>query len=293
MTAPDAWLAGRPVERVGSLEALLERFRDRFQGLVVYDERVPATSNLASTVGGCDDLLPVRFDPVPGSLYQQLTDGPLRLPVRLRLLGEDGGPLFTGTGRIPGTDLPSTGSAKNDAYRWLIAHYVESGRANPGRMGYYLDAFWLRCWDASGPENHTLSNHDYVIAHRGVLFDLGVWDDEPAVDDPQQPPGTDAATLKRLLRAAWDRLGARASSTWPGSCPGPTSTPPSSRRAGRRGAGTRRSRPNGGTPRSCRASMPTWTRMRWVWAPWPMPPSSNTTRSSPAIRSRRNRRASA
>lgn len=207
MTAPGAWLVGRPVERVGSLEALLEKFRDRFHGLVVYDERVPATSNLASTVAGCDDLLPVRFDPAPGSLYRQLTEGPLRLPVRLRLLAEDGGPLFTGTGRIPGTDLPSTGSAKNDAYRWLIAHYLESGRANPRRMGYYLDAFWLRCWDASGPENHTLSNHDYVIAHRGVLFDLGVWEDEPAVDDPQQSPGTDVATLKRLLRAAWDRQG--------------------------------------------------------------------------------------
>jgi hypothetical protein len=27
------------------------------------------------------------------------------------------------------------------------------------------------------------------------------------VDDPAQPPGTDAATLKRLFRAAWDRFG--------------------------------------------------------------------------------------
>lgn len=205
-TAPGAWLDGRSVERVATLRELLNRFRDVYRGAVAYDERVPATSNLASTIAGCDDLLPLRRDTAAGSLFQELTTGPSALAVVTRLVRDDGTPLFTGRGTIPGTDVPSTGSAKGDAYAWLIEHYVKSGKANPRRMGYYLDAFWLRCWNAAGAENHTLSNHDFVIAQRGVLFDLGVWDDEPSVDEPGQAAGTDAALLKRLLRAAWDRF---------------------------------------------------------------------------------------
>lgn len=209
MTREGGWLGGRPVERIDTLSALLQRFRAAYRGAVVWDERVPATSNLASTLAGAESLLPLREDASEGSLYRELTGGASGLEVVQRLLGEDGAPLFTGRGPVPGTTLASTGSAKADAYRWLIEHVIRPGRVDPGTMGYYLDAFWLRCWAASGPENHTLSNHDYVIARRGVLFDLGVWDDEAVVDDPSQPPGTDAATLRALLRAAWDRTGGR------------------------------------------------------------------------------------
>lgn len=209
MTSTNGWLAGRPIERIDSLDALVQRFRAVFQGTAVWDERVPATSNLASTVAGCDDLLPLRYDPAEGSLFKHFTEGAARLNVKVRLLQPDGAPMFTGRGVIPGTTLPSTGSAKCDAYVWVIEHYVKPGRADARRLGYYLDAWWLRGWRAAGPENHTLSNHDFVIARRGVLFDLGVWDDESPIDDPGQPPGTDAATLKRLLRAAWDRTEGR------------------------------------------------------------------------------------
>ena len=206
MTQPGGWLAERPIVRVTTITELLVRFREFCRGVVVWDERVPSTSNLASTIAGCDDLLALRYDERDGSLYRSLTQGPVALPVQVRLLCEDGSPLFTGAGQIPDTMLPSTGSAKCDSYRWLIEHYVKTGKANPQRMGYYLDAFWLKRWQAAEPENHTLSNHDFVIARRGVLFDLNVWDDEPCVDDPGQEPGTDVETLKQLLRAAYDRF---------------------------------------------------------------------------------------
>lgn len=204
MIRPGAWMADRPVERLQTLEELLARFRDVYRGAVVWDERVPATSNLASTIAGADDLLPLRQDDSAGSLARQLTESGPRLQAQVRLLAADGAPLFTGKGVIPGTMESSTGSAKCDAYVWLITQYVRTGRTDPRRLGYYLDAWWLQGWNRSGPENHTLSNQDFLIARRGVLFDLGVWDDEAAVDDPGQRPGTDAATLKRLLRAAWD-----------------------------------------------------------------------------------------
>lgn len=206
MTREGGWLAGRKVVKIASLSDLLKRFSAYYRGAVVWDERVPATSNLASTIAGVESLLCLRYDTAQNSLFQELTRAGRGLPVRQRLIHRDGSPLFTGSGTIPGTRLPSTGSAKCDAYHWLIERYVKTGRVNPLWMGYYLDGFWLTCWNAGAPENHTLTNQDFVIARRGVLFDLNVWDDEATVDDPTQKPGTDAAALKALLRAAYDRF---------------------------------------------------------------------------------------
>ncbi len=203
MTTEGGWLHNRKIVQVQSLDELLDRFRSFYHGAVVWDPGVAATSNLASTIAGCDDLLPLRYDQDENSLYQRLTRGDRKLEVKVNLINADGSSLFTGQGTIPGTDRASTGSAKNDAYRWLIEHYVKQGKTNPHVMGYYLDAFWHRCWSASGPENHTLSNQDFVIARRGTLFDLNVWDDEACVDDPSQKPGTDVATLQELMHAAY------------------------------------------------------------------------------------------
>jgi hypothetical protein len=208
MTKPGGWLAGRQIVRVAALDELLIRFREAYRGAVVWDERVPSTSNLAATMAGCDDLLPLRFDPQADSLYGHLTEAAKLLTVKERLLRQDGSPLFTGSGAIPGTTVPSCGSAKCDAYLWLIEKYLKTGKANPLWMGYELDAFWLNsnCWKASSPENNTVCNQDYIIAQRGLVFDLGVWDDEAPVDDPRQPLGTDSATLRALLRAAYDQF---------------------------------------------------------------------------------------
>ena len=67
MTRAEGWLAGRKVENVTSVDDLLNRFRAEYRGVVVWDPRVPATSNLASTIAGCDDVLPMRYDIREGS----------------------------------------------------------------------------------------------------------------------------------------------------------------------------------------------------------------------------------
>ncbi|MDD3469298.1 MAG: GxGYxYP family putative glycoside hydrolase [Thermoguttaceae bacterium] len=207
--APDTaagWLATRSRIEIHQLSELLANFRPDFDGVVIYDERVPATSNLAATIAGVENLLPLRYDSSPHSLYTKLVlspDGP-RLPVKRRLLASDDSPMFTGTGKIPGTELDSTGSAKTDAYLWLIKHYIEPGRCDTTHVGYYLDAWWL---DHTGPsvQNHTLTNHDFVIAHRGFFFDLDPWEDETPVDDPTQPLGADGRMFRQILQAAYDR----------------------------------------------------------------------------------------
>lgn len=207
MTRPGGWLEGRRVLKVRRTDEVLEHFRKDIKGAVAWDERVPATSNVASTVAGCEDLVCLRHDDSPGSLYAELTGGGSGLQVARRLIAGDGSPMFQGKGRIPGTEIPSSGSAKCDAYLWAAHHYLETGKCDPTRMGYYLDGYWLKSWRASDPRNHTLTNHDYVIAKRGFLFDLGVWDDETPIDDADQKPGTDAETLRAILRTACDRLG--------------------------------------------------------------------------------------
>lgn len=212
MSADDFWLSrlrekGRWMEKVTlepcfNLKDLLLRFQDYFQGVVLWDPEVPATSNLASTIAGVENLLPIPKRGESGSLYEQLVKGELNLPVVRDLTG-----MFTGSGVIPDTMEPSSGSAKNDAYRWAIARYLESGKCNPARLGYYMDYFWAvhptPGWDYS---NHTLTNHDFFVMHKGFLWDLSVWEDEAPNDDPGQPLGTDYATLLRMFKAAAERL---------------------------------------------------------------------------------------
>ncbi len=204
------WLADADVQPVSDLKALISLFRRDIRGLVVYDEAVPATSNVASTAAGVEGLACIRYDTSAESLYHWLSsdpDGP-RLPVRLWLINPDGTSLFTGKGRIPGSTTPSTGSVKCDAYIWAKQRYLDTGRCNPLCMGYYMDAWWLKMsW--GDVWNHTLTNHDYFIARKGFIFDLSPWDDELPNDDPGQPMGTDTATLKAILHAAWKRTGGK------------------------------------------------------------------------------------
>lgn len=202
------WLADRSIEPIPDLDALLTRFRDHVQGAVVYDPGVHATSNVASTAAGVEDLVAIRYDTRPGSLYRRYVEGEndagIELPVRTWLVEPSGSSKFTGSGVIPDTDRESTGSAKCDAYLWAKENYLDTGRCNPGELGYYLDAYWLE-EPTGGPAHSLLLNHDYVVANRGFVFDLSPCDDVPPVDDPDQPLGTDRQTMEAILRSAYEQ----------------------------------------------------------------------------------------
>lgn len=194
---PGQWLAGCELRERHDLVELVKSYREVIKGVVVWDERVPATALIASTAAGVEDLLPVRYDTDAGTLYDRLVQHPSgpRLEVKLRLLRQDGTPMFSGT---------RTGSAKCDSALWAVDRYLKTGRCNPALLGYYPDAWWLGGKARVSPVNTLLSNHDYFIAKRGFFFDLGPWDDEAPNDDPQQKPGTDAKTLRTVLRVAHD-----------------------------------------------------------------------------------------
>jgi len=204
------WLAGRPAVDVESLDALLRTFADVVHGVVVYDERVAATSNVASTIAGVEDRVCLRFDMSQDSVYSTVMASGLPFAQdAVRLIRDDGAPLFSGEGVIPGTEIPSSGSAKCDAYLWAKAHYLDEGRCSREYMAYYIDAFWLKRPLESGFDNATLTNHDFFIARKAFFFDLHVWEEESPVDDPNQAPGTDVATLRALMRSMYDLAGGR------------------------------------------------------------------------------------
>lgn len=127
---------------------LLDIFEDEYEGVVVWDSEVPATSNVASTIAGVENLLPVRYDLTQGSPYDVLVND-LGLPVVVNLKGK-----FTGTGTIPDTALSSTGSPKNDAYLWAKVHYLDTGLTNPLMMVYALDGM---SWGANEFTNNLSS----------------------------------------------------------------------------------------------------------------------------------------
>ena len=189
------WLSGRETVELTTLDKLLDQFKDFFNGAVIYDSSIPATSNIASTISGTENLLPIRYDIDSDSLYSQLIAAK-KIKDKIWLLNKDGTSIFTSK---------NTGSAKANAYLWAKQHYLDSGLCNPEKLAYYLDAYWLKIPKVSSPQNHTLTNHDYFISNKSFFFDLGPWEDESPVDDPNQPAGTDAMVLREILLSAYNR----------------------------------------------------------------------------------------
>lgn len=64
-------LAGRSLVPVADLDSLIKMFRPFVRGSVVWDPKVWSTANVATTVAGVEDVLPIRYDPSPGSLYSR------------------------------------------------------------------------------------------------------------------------------------------------------------------------------------------------------------------------------
>ena len=194
----DEWLHGKTVKKFHSLKELIYHFRDQFKGVVVYDGKVPATCNLASTIAGVENRLPLRYDKSKDSIYSLVMNMNFYKDVKM-LINSDGSSMFTGKGLIPGTMKTSTGSAKNDAYIWAKINYLDKGLCSKNYMAYYIDSYWLN--DPGDFAQNCLFNHDFFISRKAFFFDLDPWEDEAPVDDENQTPGTDSKTLKMLLKS--------------------------------------------------------------------------------------------
>ena len=112
ITSNGKFLHGTKIHKIGTFEKFVETFLDEIKkrGLVVWDKRVPATSNVAATICGVEGYLPVRYETDTKSVYHLLTTK-YKIPVKLNLVDK-----FTGKGTIPDTNKKSSGSKKCDAY---------------------------------------------------------------------------------------------------------------------------------------------------------------------------------
>ncbi|MDR2473578.1 MAG: hypothetical protein LBD53_08495 [Tannerella sp.] len=213
------WLGKVSTDTVRSVPELVTKFKDNIRGAVVYDPKVAATSNIASAIAGAEDLIAIRYDLSPNSLYSQIITGGPRFPVVVRLLSEDGTSIFTGKGKVPDTDISSSGSPKIDAYRWFIEKYLKKGKCNTAYAGYYIDQFWLTKPTAAPKNHHTLTNHDFFVSRRGFFFDLSPWGDEKATDDSRQATGADRKILEEMLLLAYKQNGNGKTFTYIGGFP--------------------------------------------------------------------------
>ena len=186
------WPADANYTTVESIVDLVTQLSDVVKGVALYDPKVPATSNLASTASGVYNLIPICYRPVPNSLYSQLVTAGPQLPVNISFVN-----MFTGN---------VTGSAKADAYIWAAQYFLDSKLADATYLGYYIDKWWSQSPQAGGaPLENLAVNQDWIIKNRGFVFDLSPWDDEAPNDEPQQPIGADFRALIIVLQKAYQQ----------------------------------------------------------------------------------------
>ncbi|MCK5861874.1 MAG: hypothetical protein KAH38_05280 [Candidatus Hydrogenedentes bacterium] len=180
------------VKKENSMKEMLKKFNSFVNGWVVWDPAVPATANVAATICGVENLLPIRAG---SPLFDYLKEQGVDIAVKKSLVG-----LFDGS---------ESGSAKCDAYLWAKREYLDTGKCHPALMAFYIDGYTQQPekegFHYDDLPNTKVANHDYYIANRAFFMDLLIWSDETPVDDPEQPLGTDYNTLVKLLEAQYKR----------------------------------------------------------------------------------------
>ncbi len=194
MREPGGFLEKTKLIEIKTIEEAIAIFEKHVRGAVIWDENLPCTSHIASTICGAENLLPVRYDPTPGSMYERLIRRGPKLKVYYDLRK-----IFSEEQNRIAVNFRRTNSRKCDAYIWAKANFLERKKCNPTLLGYYSDSFWLKVPEEMNFTNVGLLNHDYLVAKKGFLFDLNIWQDEAPRDDPKQNPGEDLNTLKEIL----------------------------------------------------------------------------------------------
>ncbi len=207
MTSEGSVYAGMERCVVSSWGKFLEIFKAQIEycGIILWDGNVPATSNVAATICGLDGYLPVL---AKSPLHDELKAAGItekQSLVDLFVNGKKGE-------KITGTNVVSTGSAKNDAYRWALEKYFD--RCSSNYLAYILDgACTIRGYEAyednptallKNYAAHCLSNHDYLIARRCFFFDLAPYKGEAACDDPAQQKQYEVACPHCSVKGYYD-----------------------------------------------------------------------------------------
>ncbi len=207
----DQYLSGAQLRTVewksgSEFDAVAEVFKAResaFNGLAVWDSDLPATMLAACTVAGVENLIPVRYDENPESVYMLLTERlgyEVKLDLRDKFTGEKGSIIY-------GTDQPSTGSAKNDVYLWAKINYLDKELTSAEHIALTRDgaSYYEDTLGYQAPHNTVVASYDYLIAEKAFFFSLSGTGLGIPEDDPDQPAGTDYDTFNQIMQAQYDR----------------------------------------------------------------------------------------
>ncbi|MCL2815531.1 MAG: hypothetical protein FWD23_13095 [Oscillospiraceae bacterium] len=203
------FLNGADFVHLKSIDDVIETFSNEIKrcGLVIWDKAVPSTLNVAATICGVLDFLPVCGNDGCNEFYEYLTSKPslkdvsVRIDLTNKFDGKPGSMIYN-------TNRESTGSAKCDAYIYALENF--SGMISDDMMGYILDGAgreWLIGENSGNYENAFVPNVDYLIANRAFVFELSPWDDEVPCDDKNQPSGTDYRVFCEILRRQAEKNG--------------------------------------------------------------------------------------
>ena len=169
----DGWMKSPQKIQIETLDDLFEWAQDKIKGLVIWDENVPASFNVATTIAGIEDAVVVTSEMA------------VKLQDRFKVIADLRG-LFDGT---------VTGSAKNDAYIWAKEEYLDKGKCSSHLMCLYEDPVRAR---SVGDLSYVVTR-DWAVCNRAFVYDLSPWGDERPSDDMTQPIGCDLNTYKQIL----------------------------------------------------------------------------------------------
>ncbi|MCL1794096.1 MAG: hypothetical protein FWG34_09520 [Oscillospiraceae bacterium] len=168
------WLGKREIVNLKSIGDLCELAKPLVKKLIIWDEEVDASFNVAFTIAGaCDGAVvsPEYFEFARNVLDADIVD------LRGRFTGE------------------ISGSKKNDAYLWAMENYLKPGLCSKHWLCLYSDPFKTRETGDIGYVN----TRDWCVYNRAFVYDLSPWGDEAPLDDPNQELGRDLETYKLIL----------------------------------------------------------------------------------------------
>ncbi|MBQ7727503.1 MAG: hypothetical protein IJT60_02865 [Clostridia bacterium] len=172
------WIGTFDQTPISGFTNLLEMVSPYLKAVVLWDPKIPATLNAATTIAGVEDAVIMTQD--------QYTKYKTSLSDQLKVI--------TLIGKFDGTE---TGSVKNDVYRWMIREYLDTGKCSVTHVFSFEDSCFAR---ESGNVRY-LVPRDKAIFHKGFVYDLSIWQDEAPKDDLTQPLGTDYNTYLLILKS--------------------------------------------------------------------------------------------
>lgn len=184
LTTGSRWLGMKIRQSAGDLASLLRLASDDIKSVVIWDEAVPASVNVATTIAGVKDGIVMTKN-----LYRQYMAD---LPSDVEVI--DLNKKFDGS---------VTGSKKNDAYKYAIDNYLAKGLCSTENLFSYEDSAIAR---EKGDLSYVVCR-DYAIQHRGFVYDLSPWADEVPKDDKKQKLGLDRTTLLEIYSTVKDVRG--------------------------------------------------------------------------------------